>query len=128
MATIPESHADLLTGTVTLVTLGPDGYPQATAITAHLDGGRLHTSVNDTRQKYKNMLANPKATVFAIDPANPYRTIEVRADVELVLDVDKQWTRAVRPNLDVVAADGDAARYHVILTPIKVNAFGDAGR
>lgn len=42
-----------------------------------------------TRQKYKNLLRNPVASLFIFDPANPLRTLEIRADVELVPDRDK---------------------------------------
>ncbi|HWL43954.1 MAG TPA: pyridoxamine 5'-phosphate oxidase family protein [Ilumatobacter sp.] len=122
MATIPDSHADLLDGVVALTTVGPDGYPQATAVNVRLEAdGKIHTSINDGRQKFRNLSARPQATVFMIDPANPYRTIEVRADAELVADPDKSWTRAFLPGFDVDAIDGDAQRYHVILTPVKVN-------
>mgnify|MGYP001297358975 CR=1 FL=1 len=123
MPTIPDDYADLLSGTVTLVTVNADGYPQATAVVTKLDGGVLHTSINDARQKYKNLTARPKATVFAIDPANPYRTIEVRADAELIPDPDKSWTKAFLPGFDVDAVDGDARRFHVVLTPVKVNVY-----
>lgn len=123
MASIPESHTDLLSGVVALTTVGSDGYPQVTAVTSRLEAdGNLHASVNDARQKYRNLVAHPRATVFAIDPANPYRTIEVRADVELSADPDKSWTKAFLPGLDLDAIDGTATRYHVVLTPVKVNA------
>jgi len=123
MTAIPDSHADLLRGTVALATVNPDGYPQVTAVVAVLqDDAKLHTSVNTQRQKYRNLLATPKATVFAVDPANPYRTVEVRADVELIPDPDKAWTKGFLGDaVDVDALDGDAERFHVVLTPTKVN-------
>jgi PPOX class probable F420-dependent enzyme len=85
---IPPSHRDLLTppAPVTLATLGPTGYPQLTAIWALLDGDVIVTSLAGVRQKLKNLIAHPKATVFAIDPANPYRTLEVRADATITPD------------------------------------------
>lgn len=124
MATVPDSHADLLTHTnAAFVTIGPDGYPQVTYVHVNLEDGLIHTSVNDQRQKYKNLAANPHAAVFSVDPENPYRTIEVRAAAELIEDVDKQWTKQFLPGFDVDAIDGDAARYHVVLTPVKVNVL-----
>ena len=123
MATIPDTHSDLLSGPVSLATSNPDGYPQVTAVVAVLqDDGKLHTSVNTARQKYRNLVATPKATVFAIDTGNPYRTIEVRADAELVADPDKSWSKGFLGDaIDLDAIDGDAERFHVILTPTKVN-------
>jgi len=125
MTSIPESYADLLHGVVSLSTLNPDGYPQVTAVLARLqDDGKIHTSVNNARQKYKNLVARPKATVFAMDPANPYRTIEIRVDAELIPDHNKEWTKAfIAGSVDVDAIDGDAERFHVVLTPTKVNTF-----
>jgi hypothetical protein len=122
MATIPESHSDLVNGPVALATVGADGYPQVTAVVTRLeDDGKLHLSINNARQKYANLARHPQATVFAIDPANPYRTIEVRVDVELIPDPGKAWTAAFLPGLDLDALDGPAERFHVVLTPAKVN-------
>lgn len=128
MPTIPDSHADLLNGTVGLATLGPTGHPQITAVNVAVgDDGKLHTSINDARQKYANLSARPQATVFAIDPANPYRTVEVRADVELIADPDKSWTKSFLPGFDIDAIDGAAQRYHVVLTPVKINVVSPGG-
>lgn len=123
MVSIPDSHADLVKGTVSIATQNPDGYPQVTAVVAVLqDDGKLHTSVNTARQKYRNLVATPKATVFAIDPANPYRTIEVRADAELIADPGKEWSKGFLGDaVDIDAIDGSADRFHVVLTPTKVN-------
>lgn len=89
-ATIPESHRDLLDTPipVTLATIGPSGHPQVTAIWAILRGDTVVTSLAGVRQKLKNLQAIPQATVFVIDPANPYRTLEVRGDVTIEPDPD----------------------------------------
>jgi PPOX class probable F420-dependent enzyme len=85
LPTISPSHRDLLETphTVVLATVGPDGTPQVTAVWAMLDGDVVRTSLLTSRQKYRNLAARPQATVFVMDPANPYRTLEVRGDVEL---------------------------------------------
>lgn len=125
MATIPDTHTDLLEGVVSLITVNPDGSPQATAVYTKLeDDGRVLASINDVRQKYKNMAVRPKATVFAIDPANPYRTLEIRADVSLDVDEDKAWAKDFMPSLDFEELDQGADRYVVELTPYKVNVLG----
>ena len=88
MPAIPASHADLLTNPhlATLSTLGTDGYPQVTALWVLLDGDVVRTSVVPSRQKYKNVVDHPQATLFVVDPANPYRTLEIRADVGIEPD------------------------------------------
>src|SRR4051812_25453694 len=89
--TVPDSHSDLLDSPVTAVftTVGKNGQPQSTAVWFLVDNGVLKTSITTDRQKYRNLTRNPKATLFVIDPENPYRTVEVRATVELTPDPDK---------------------------------------
>jgi PPOX class probable F420-dependent enzyme len=88
--TIPTSHRDLLDTPipVTLATLSPTGHPQLTAVWVVLEGDVLVTSLAGIRQKLKNLMARPQATVFVIDPSNPYRTLEVRCDVTVQPDPD----------------------------------------
>ena len=88
--TIPASHRALAEapGVAALTTLGADGYPQSTAIWFLLDGDVIRTSLHTSRQKYRNLVRHPQATLFLIDPANPFRTLEVRADVTLAEDSD----------------------------------------
>jgi PPOX class probable F420-dependent enzyme len=90
---ISDSHRDLLDSphVVSLATVGSDGLPQVTAIWAMLDGDVVRTSLYPGRQKYKNLAARPQATVFVIDPANPYRTLEVRGRVEIEEDADLEF-------------------------------------
>jgi PPOX class probable F420-dependent enzyme len=124
---IPDSHADLLQGRIgSLATVGRDGVPQVTAIAFALqDDGCIHTSINTERQKYRNLVVNPVATLHMIDPTNPWRTIEIRGTVELVPDPDKSWTKAfLQGAVDVDAIDGSAKRVQLILTPTKINTHG----
>jgi len=88
--TIPSSHRDLLETPipVALATIGSTGHPQVTAIWVLLEGDHIVTSVTTARQKAKNLAAHPQATIFVIDPANPYRTLEVRGDVTIEPDPD----------------------------------------
>src|ERR1700712_1181245 len=85
---IPETHHDLVTAaTVALSTINDDGSIQSTAVWVLLDDdGLLRTSLAKKRKKYENLVARPQATVFAIAPDNPFRTLEVRADVEITDD------------------------------------------
>ena len=88
--TIPLSHRDLLEAPipVALATIGPTGHPQVTAVWAILDGNTVVTSLAGIRQKLKNLQVRRQATVFVLDPANPYRTLEVRGDV--MIDPDPE--------------------------------------
>ena len=90
MNTVPESHRDLLASDVAvLATVGPDGYPQVTALWFVLDeNGALKLSLNGARQKVKNLRERPECTLFILDRANPMRTLEVRARAEVAPDPD----------------------------------------
>ena len=50
--------------------------------------GVIRLSLNSSRQKTKNLQAHPEATLFILDPDNPYRTLEVRARAEVGPDPD----------------------------------------
>ncbi len=130
MLTVPQSHQDLLHADVaTLATIGPDGYPQVTALWFLFDeDGTLKLSLNTSRQKLKNLQAHPECTLFILDTANPYRTLEVRARAELKPDTDYAFSRklgAKYGGADFTASDRpDELRIIVALQPIKVNTWG----
>jgi len=88
MNTFPESHRDLLaTDVAVLATVGRDGYPQLTAVWFVLDeDGAVKLSLNTARQKVRNLRERPECTLFILDRANPYRTLEIRARAELTPD------------------------------------------
>ena len=126
---IPLSHRDLFTppAPVTLATLGPTGYPQVTAIWAVLDGDLVVTSLAGVRQKLKNLTAHPRATVFAVDPANPFRTLEVRGDVTIEPDPGLVTLGKVLAayGTDLESFNGPLeGRVTVTLHPVRVVALG----
>ena len=62
MATIPDSHRDLLDAPVaTLATIGDDGRPQLSAVWFLAEGDTLRMSLNTARQKTKNLIARNAA-------------------------------------------------------------------
>jgi PPOX class probable F420-dependent enzyme len=133
MATIPESHRDLLTipgGVTILSTIGADGAPQTTALWFVYDeDGALKLSLNRSRQKTKNIERNPVVTLFFLDPANPYRTLEVRGVAHLDPDADGAVAEKVNVKYGAHVQDNDrpgeeriAATIHIT----KVNVFPPA--
>lgn len=85
---IPDSHKDLLERpvVVSLVTVMPDGQPQATPVWVDYDGEYIIVNTARGRQKDKNMTERAKVTVLSIDPDNGYRWMEVRGVVEHVTE------------------------------------------
>jgi PPOX class probable F420-dependent enzyme len=128
---IPESHRDLVTSTtVALSTLNPDGTIQTTAIWVFLDDdGLLRTSLAKNRQKYKNLLARPTSTVFAISPTNPMKTLEIRAEVT-VADDDSERSFMSKliatygQTLESMAEQAAEDRIVITFHPTRVRAQG----
>lgn len=124
----PESHLDLLAapGVGILSTHTPNGLIQSTAIWYLLDDdGELKISVSSARKKSRNLQDDPTATFFLLDPANPYRFIEVRGTSTVTLDEGFAFRDKVsaKYGTDMATFDqpGDV-RYVVTLTPDRVNA------
>ncbi len=127
MTTFPETHRDLLhTDVAILATIGPDGHPQVTALWFLLDEDEtIKLSLNTTRQKVKNLEANPKCTFFILDRANPLRTLEVRAQAELRPDADYGFADKLgsKYGVDVRQMDQPGEeRVVVTLQATKINA------
>ena len=111
---IPESHRDLLTAplTATLTTLDGQGRPQSTAVWFLVDDdGGLKGSITSDRQKFKNLSRNPNCSLLVIDPVNPWRTLEIRAEAHLTADPEKamvsKFAKAYQADEAVLKASGD---------------------
>ena len=81
---IPESHRDLLDGPVyvQLASHMSDGSIQVNPVWCSFDGSHVLVNSAVGRVKDKNLRRNPQVTVLAMDPANTYRWLEVRGEVE----------------------------------------------
>lgn len=124
--TVPEEHREVLEAPFgVLTTLGADGYPQSTMVSFLAEDGVVKISLNTTRQKTKNLMARPRATLLVPDPASEYRTVELRGDVEIVPDDDYSFARQVGRKYggtDFSYADRPGqSRVGVILRPVRVN-------
>ena len=126
MPAIPASHRDLLDGQfATLATVGPDGRPQLSEVWFLAEDDVIGLSLNTTRQKTKNLLANPAANLFLLDLAVPYRYLEVRGDAEISADDDYSFAGRVGAKYDANLRDRDRpgqSRVKVIIRPVRVNA------
>jgi PPOX class probable F420-dependent enzyme len=131
MPTIPASHRALLDAPVgVLSTVGPDSAPQATAIWFLFDEGDgvVRFSLNTARQKVKNLLARPQASFLVLDPASPYRTIELRGPIEVQADDDYAFADVFGKkynNADLRKMDQPGQkRVQITLRPTRVNTWG----
>lgn len=88
MSIIPESHRDLLQSTAVayMATVGPKGEPQVSPVLFGWDGTHLFFSIHKIRQKHRNLLREPRVALAIADPANPYRSLEIRGKVVRIDD------------------------------------------
>jgi PPOX class probable F420-dependent enzyme len=128
MPPIPASHRDLLDGQfATLGTVGPDGRPQLTEVWFLADGDTVALSLNTSRQKTKNLMANPAASLFLLDLANAYRYVELRGDAEISPDDDYSFADQLGAKYNANLRDRDQpgdSRVKVIIRPLRVHAWG----
>ena len=126
MPAIPASHRDLLDGQfATLATIGPDGRPQLSEVWFLAEDDTIILSLNTSRQKTKNLLANPAANLFLLDLANPYRYLEIRGDAEISPDDDYAFAVRLGAKYHADLRDHDQpgqSRVKVVIRPVRVNA------
>ena len=131
MTEIPASHRDLLKGDfATLGTVGPDGRPQLSEVWFLADGDSVGISLNTSRQKTKNLRANPAASLLILDIAVPYRYLELRGDAEITPDDDYAFADKVgaKYNVDLRQHDQPGqTRVKVVIRPVKINAVDMRG-
>jgi PPOX class probable F420-dependent enzyme len=127
---IPESHRSLLEGRPTgvLTTIGPGGTPHSTAIWFLLEGGVVRTSLLETRQKVRNLLRDPKCSLFVFDPENLRKTIELRGLATLEPDPEREFTRHIIRHYgmdpDTFPDDPTVTRFVLTLQPSRAVTFG----
>lgn len=84
---IPATHLDLLDQpiVVTLSTVAADGQPFSIAVWRRWDGEFIRIVTDTNTRKYRNIQGNPKVSVTAIDPKNPYRFLTINGEVEAIV-------------------------------------------
>lgn len=127
----PDSHRDLLEAQVaTLATIGPDGRPQLSAVWFLAEDDVVRVSLNTSRQKTRNLRANPATNLFILDTANPFRYLEIRGDAQIEPDDTYSFAAKVgaKYGADLHDMDGPAeSRVVVTIKPARVNAVDLSG-
>jgi PPOX class probable F420-dependent enzyme len=131
MPEIPASHRDLLDGDfATLATVGPDGRPQLSEVWFLAEGDDIAVSLNSSRQKTKNLQANPAATLFLLDLTVPFRYLEIRGDAEITPDDDYSFANKVGSKYGSDLREHDQpgqTRVKVVIRPARINAVDMRG-
>jgi PPOX class probable F420-dependent enzyme len=132
MASIAASHVDLLTRPLpaVLVTVMPDGRPQASVVWIDYTGKVLSLNTERGRLKTRNLERDPRATIVIVDPDDQHRYVEVRCDVVSISEAGALDHRArldaayIGPEHHSDPSQDAAARVIVTLEPVRFHAYG----
>jgi len=85
---IPETHLDLFRRPVcgVLTTIGPDGAPESSLVWVDERDGDALVNTTLERHKGRNVLRDPRVSLLLVDPDDASRFVQVRGDVEVVMD------------------------------------------
>jgi PPOX class probable F420-dependent enzyme len=123
---VPDSHCDLLDSDVAvLATVGADGRPQLSAVWFLVEDGQVRVSLNTSRQKVRNLRANPAVNLFILDRSAPTRYLELRGDAQIEDDHDYSFAARVgkKYGADLRSFDGDNPQRVVVTIQVsKTNA------
>ncbi len=89
-AIIPDAFRPLLGDDVKafadLATVLPDGSPQVTPVWFDTDGAAIRVNTAKGRWKDRNMRRDGRVALAIMDPANPYRHLQIRGRVERITE------------------------------------------
>jgi PPOX class probable F420-dependent enzyme len=129
---VPDSHRDLLERPLiaNVATVRTDGGPQVNPMWFGWDGARIRLTHTSTRQKFRNLQAEPRVALSITDPAESQRYLEVRGVVEATEDdAGGSFYRQLRARygVDPDAPMPDAAvRVVVVIRPTALLARSPA--
>jgi PPOX class probable F420-dependent enzyme len=128
---VPDSHRDLLEQPLHahVATVGTDGGPQTSPMWFWWDSERIRLTHTRTRQKFRNLQAEPRIALSIADPADPQRYLEIRGVVTVEDDAGGAFYRRLRPRYgvdpDAPMPDADA-RVVLVVRPTAVLARSPA--
>lgn len=128
---IPQGYLDLFDkpAFAHLGTIMANGSPQVTPVWVDYDGTHVRINSAKGRVKDKNMRRDPRVSLSLLDPANPYRYLEVRGRVIEITEVgadahiDKLSQKYLgKPSYPFRTAGEVRVTY--VIEPEKVSAMG----
>jgi PPOX class probable F420-dependent enzyme len=131
MATIPASHADILSkkAFANLATLNADGSPQVTPVWVDFDGTHVVINTARGRVKTRNLEREPRVALSIADPENPYRYLGIQGRVVEMTEnggdphIDKMAKKYLGKDTYPFRAPGEK-RVIVKIAPEKVHTNG----
>ncbi|MGD9598430.1 MAG: PPOX class F420-dependent oxidoreductase [Steroidobacteraceae bacterium] len=94
---IPATHHDILVDRPVghIATIRPDGRLSVNPVSLMWDGQHVRVSTVKSRQKYRNLLGDPRVAISVPHRNNPNRYVEVRGIAELTDDVDRSFINSI---------------------------------
>ena len=94
---IPESHYDIVKGNnyAQVAMVMPDGTLANNVVAFVWDGEYVRFSTLKSRQKYRNLANDQRVCLCIVDPANPWRYLEIRGRVEISEDTDRRFINSI---------------------------------
>lgn len=94
---IPESHYDIVKGNnyAQVAMVMPNGSLANNVVAFVWDGAHVRFSTLKARQKYKNLANDSRVCLCIVDPANPWRYLEIRGNVEISDDTDRSFINSI---------------------------------
>lgn len=131
MATIPDSHADILKkkAFANLATLNADGSPQVTPVWVDFDGKNVLINTAKGRVKTRNLEREKRVALSIADPENPYRYVGIQGRVTGMTEagadahIDKMAMKYMGKEKYPLRASGEV-RVIVTIAPDKVFTMG----
>jgi PPOX class probable F420-dependent enzyme len=131
MASIPESHADILKkkAFANLATLNADGSPQVTPVWVDFDGKNVLINTARDRVKTRNLEREKRVALSIADPENPYRYVGIQGRVTGMSEagadehIDKMAMKYMGKEKYPLRAPGEV-RVIVTIAPDKVFTMG----
>lgn len=124
---IPDALRDLLENPNygALGTVRPDATVQVNPMWFEFDGEHVLFTHTTTRQKYRNLRANPSMSLMVFDPAQPYRYIEVRGRlVDEVPDPEGAFYVRLGQRYGNAAQEAPADRADRVILKMSVEKVG----
>jgi PPOX class probable F420-dependent enzyme len=122
---LDQIDEDILSAEAAVIaTNGPDGLPQLSAIWFIVEDGVLKMSVTETTQKYRNLVADDRATLLIFHPAGANYYAEIRGNVSISQDRDYLFANRLgkKYSTDMRSFDTDGVRRAILaLKPSKIN-------
>jgi len=94
MSVIPEEFLDMLQSKalMNVATIGPKGEPQVSATLFGWNGTSIFFTMNKIRQKRRNLEREPRIALLIVDPAQAFRSLEIRGKARISDDIDYRFT------------------------------------